>query len=49
MDLMAKTKDDVPYDKVISDEFSLTQVNEALAEAEWASRSTKVVRAILRP
>jgi len=47
MDLMVKTKEAVPYDKVISDRFPLDQVNEAMAAAEWSSRSTEVTRAIL--
>jgi Zn-dependent alcohol dehydrogenase len=49
MDLMVKTMDQVPYDEVISDQFSLEQVNEAMAESEWSNRSTTVVRAVLTP
>ncbi len=49
MDLMVRTQDEVPYDKVVSDEFELSEVNAAMAESEWASGSTRVVRAILRP
>ncbi len=49
MDLMVKTMGQVPYDEVISDQFSLEQVNEAMAESEWSNRSTTVVRAVLTP
>jgi D-arabinose 1-dehydrogenase-like Zn-dependent alcohol dehydrogenase len=49
MDLMVKTQHAVPYDQVISDQFTLEQVNEAMAAAEWSNRRTSVTRAVLKP
>jgi threonine dehydrogenase-like Zn-dependent dehydrogenase len=49
MDLMVKTQPTIPYDQVVSDNYKLEDVNEAMAAADWAGRSTTVTRAILTP
>jgi threonine dehydrogenase-like Zn-dependent dehydrogenase len=49
MDLMVKTQASVPYDQVVSNHYSLEDVNEAMEAAEWSGRSTAVTRAILTP
>jgi threonine dehydrogenase-like Zn-dependent dehydrogenase len=49
LDLMVKTQARFPWDRIVSDQFPLEQVNEAMAAAEWSSRSTTVTRAVLVP
>ncbi len=49
MDLMVKTQDRIPYHKIVSDQFPLERVNDAMAAAEWSSRATTVTRAVLTP
>jgi threonine dehydrogenase-like Zn-dependent dehydrogenase len=49
MDMMVKTQDRVPYAKIVSDQFPLELVNEAMARAEWADKQTTVTRAVLTP
>ena len=48
-DLMARTQDRVPYDRIVSDRFPLDRVNDAMGEAEWSDRRTTVTRAVLVP
>ena len=49
LDLMVKTQDRIPYDRMVSDEFPLERVNEAMGVAEWSGRRTTVTRAVLTP
>jgi D-arabinose 1-dehydrogenase-like Zn-dependent alcohol dehydrogenase len=49
MDLMVKTQDRIPYDRIVSDRFPLEQVNDAMGTAEWSGRTTTVTRAVLTP
>jgi threonine dehydrogenase-like Zn-dependent dehydrogenase len=49
LDLMVKTQDRVPYDKIVSDQFPLDRVNEAMGIAEWAGKRTAPTRAVLTP
>jgi threonine dehydrogenase-like Zn-dependent dehydrogenase len=49
LDLMVKTQDRIPYDRIVSDRFPLAQVNDAMGTAEWAGRRTGVTRAVLTP
>ena len=49
LDLMARTQDRIPYDRIVSDRFPLDRVNEAMGTAEWTGRRTAVTRAVLTP
>ncbi len=49
LDLMARTQDAIPYDRIVSDRFPLDRVNDAMGEAEWSNRRTTVTRAVLVP
>jgi threonine dehydrogenase-like Zn-dependent dehydrogenase len=49
MDLMVKTQERIPYDRIVSDQFPLDQVNEAMGTAEWSGKRTAVTRAVLTP
>jgi threonine dehydrogenase-like Zn-dependent dehydrogenase len=49
LELMVKTQDQFPYDRLVSHRFPLDQVNEAMGAAEWSGRQTAVTRAVLTP
>jgi threonine dehydrogenase-like Zn-dependent dehydrogenase len=49
LELMVKTRDRFPWDRIVSDRFPLDRVNDAMDTAEWAGRRTAVTRAVLTP
>ena len=49
MALMVKTQAHIPYDRIVSDQFPLDRVNDAMGEAEWSKSRTSVTRAVLTP
>ena len=49
MEMLVKNLGRRPYEKIISNEFPLAEVNTAFEQAEWANRQTPVTRAVLVP
>jgi len=49
INLLVKTQAHLPYHKIASHKFPLDEVNEAFAQADWANRQTKIIRAVLIP
>jgi threonine dehydrogenase-like Zn-dependent dehydrogenase len=46
---LLRTKDVVPWEKLVSHRFPLEQINEALEQADWARSDSGVTRAVLVP
>ena len=49
LDLMVKTQDRIPDDRIVSDRFPLDRGERCDGTAEWAGRRTAVTRAVLTP
>ncbi len=49
LDFLVRNQDKRPFQKMLSHQFKLADVDRAFAEAEWAQRQTQVLRAVLVP
>ena len=49
MEMLVKNLGKRPYEKIISNEFPLADVNAAFEQAEWSNQQTPVTRAVLVP
>lgn len=49
LEFLVRTNDTVPWEKMVSHRFPLADINEALAQADWASSDSGVSRAVLVP
>lgn len=49
LDFLVRTKDDVPWERMVSHRFPLADINEALAQADWAGKGGAVTRAAIVP
>lgn len=49
LDFLVRTKDVVPWARMVSHRFPLSDINEALAQADWAAKGAGVTRAVLVP
>ena len=49
MDMLRKNQRDIPYDKIVSHTYPLTEVNQAFEDSEWHERDTSVSRSMLIP
>jgi S-(hydroxymethyl)glutathione dehydrogenase/alcohol dehydrogenase len=49
LEFLVRTKDSVPWEKMVSHRFPLDRINEALEQADWASSDSGVTRAVVVP
>ena len=49
LDFLVRTQHKLPFHKIISHKFPLSEVNEAFPQAEWNARQTDITRAMLVP
>ena len=49
LDFLVRTKDDVPWERMVSHRFPLTEINQALAQSDWAGKGGAVTRAAIVP
>ncbi len=47
--ILTKYRESMPFDRIVSTEYALVDVNAAFDDAEWQGGGTEVTRAILRP
>ena len=49
LDFLVRTRDKLPFHKMVSHKFALADISEAFVQAEWDQRQTQVTRAVLVP
>jgi threonine dehydrogenase-like Zn-dependent dehydrogenase len=49
LDFLVRTKDRLPFDRLVSHHFALDDINDAFRQSEWDMTETPIVRAVLVP
>ena len=49
LDFLVRKHRTLPFDKMVSHQFPLAEINDAFQRAEWDQRQTEITRAVLVP
>jgi Zn-dependent alcohol dehydrogenase len=47
--ILERSREKIPFDRLISRSYPMEQVNEAFHDAEWHGRTTDITRAVITP